>query len=118
MNDEFVALSALMLLLTVIPAWVLVWLLKPRPFRYLLRGGEGALCFAWALDGTRRLVFILLGVRVDYPGDVAAVVHFLALAVVALLLWGRLDRVLRHRARNLAHQRENKMWLKPEQENM
>jgi hypothetical protein len=83
-----------------LPAWVLVALLRPKPFTYIFRGQESAVCFAIALEFSRRLINIVTGAQIRFPGEGMAVFNILVLALIALLLWGRLSQVLRHRARN------------------
>ena len=86
-----------------VPGLALTILLRPRPFKYVLRGGEVAICLAVTIDSGRRLLLIANGSAIPYPGTAVAVVNIFLVSLVALLLWARVAQVARHRARNREH---------------
>lgn len=109
--DAYTGMVTLLLAACVFPAWALFWLLRPKPVRYILRGGDSVIPFVFALDATYRLALILSGQPVVYPGDVWAMVRLPLLGVSALLLWAKLDQTFRHRARNKEFAKQGKAEL-------
>jgi hypothetical protein len=88
------------LVVTMLPAAALTVQLRPRPFKYVLRGGEAAVCLAFAITSARSLLLIASGVSITYPGDVWATVNLIMYSMIGLLLWSRVAQVTRHNARN------------------
>ena len=54
-----------------IPAFALTWITRPKPFYNVFRGGESALCLAFAIDSLRRLFLIGGGTPVTFPPPTA-----------------------------------------------
>jgi len=102
----YTAIIVTCLAAVVAPCIALTIMRRPRPFRYVLRGGEAAVCLAFAVDTVRRLVLISSGVPVSYPGDFWAIANVLMLSASGMLLWGRVAQLIRHdlRARDARNQ--------------
>lgn len=100
MTDAYTEMTMLLLVAVAVPAWVLVWLLKPKPFKLVLRGNEGSVCLAIALGVTWRLVIVISGTKVEYPGDILGMFSLVIFAVVILLLCSRIAKIYRHRTGN------------------
>jgi hypothetical protein len=98
-DSNFSHLTTVLLVASLMPALALSIALRPRPLRYILRGGESAICVAWSLDLIRRLVMIATGSTVlMYPGPIVGIMSVTILGMSSLLLWVRVAQVARHRA--------------------
>ena len=99
MTNSFTLVSLAFLIILAIPAVLLTWGLRPRPFRYVLRGGEYGLACAISLDSIRRIVLLEHGSGIAYPGPFLAVVTIVTFAVGDLLVWTRYAQFRRHKAK-------------------
>jgi hypothetical protein len=88
-----------------VPCMALTVMRRPKPFKYVLRGGEAAVCLAFSVDTSRRLALIANGAKIVYPGDIWAVINVTLLTITGLLLWARVAQLVRHDLRNRDHAR-------------
>lgn len=103
---SYTAILIVLFCIELAPAATLAVLMRPKPWRFFLRGSEAGICLALALDTSRRLIVIASGVAVPYPGTATAMFNVSILSVVDLLIWMRLSQWLRHRSRNALSARE------------
>lgn len=103
--DAYTQTLAVLLVAIFVPTAVLTWLLWPRKWRQVFRGGEVAICLAFAFDSGFRLALICLGNPVPYPGVVMATISLALRSVIAMLIWGRVSQLARHRLKSKEAQR-------------
>lgn len=103
---SYTAILIVLFCIELAPAITLAVLMRPKPWRFFLRGSEAGICLAFSLDTARRLVVIATGVSVPYPGTATAMFNVAILSVVDLLIWMRLAQWLRHRSRNALNARD------------
>ncbi len=112
--DAYKGLVIIGLLMVLMPTAALTFIHRPRPFKYVMRGGSSALCFAFTIDATRRLALIANGAPLSYPGQVWAFINLSLLSVSSLLLWGSVGQWTRHQLRNRNIAKESKAQLEAE----
>jgi uncharacterized membrane protein YhaH (DUF805 family) len=112
MIDSYTSTIAVLLVAVFVPSVTLAVMLRPRRLKDILRGGEVAAWWAFSIDTASRLLLIGTGSPVYFPGPVMATITLGLRAIVAMLIWGRVSQVARHRLKNKEAQRISIEYLR------